>query len=579
MSSFTLHKMTKTKNRKPGTGVIRALLLGDPMKSTKKKKTGSTLRKRAENKLASGSKVKKVPRVDARKLGHELQVHQIELEMQNDELLNANAVVEESRARFSDLYDFAPIGYATLDEKGIVVEANLTLARLMGVERVSLLKKPFQALLFAEDKNAFSTFFQRITSWDAKQTLEVRFAKKDSSYFHAQVEGIGFSDAAGDTQQFLLAILDVTDRKRLEERLFQSEHRFRNLFNSMKEGFVLCEMIYNEAGKPVDFRFIEANPAFALQSGVPIESIPGKLVTEIISEIEPLWIETFGSVVESGQARSINYPIAELEKHYEVHAWRSGPGRFAAVFNDITLRVAAQDLLQHQTDELAVANKELEAFGHSISHDLRNPLHSIIACSELLARDVETGQNSREAIYHITRSAERMSQIITDLLALSRITRQEVHHDDVDLSDIARQFWVELRPSNPGRDIEFLIQPDCVVHADKGLMRNLMENLIRNAWKYTGPIEKAKIEFGAQRSADRIIYFVRDNGVGFDMSKAGKLFQPFCRLHPDKDFKGSGIGLSIVKRIVEKHGGKIWAESEKDKGATFFFNLALPSET
>jgi len=222
---------------------------------------------------------------------------------------------------------------------------------------VSLLKKPFQALLFAEDKNAFSTFFQRITSWDAKQTLEVRFAKKDSSYFHAQVEGIGFSDAAGDTQQFLLAILDVTDRKRLEERLFQSEHRFRNLFNSMKEGFVLCEMIYNEAGKPVDFRFIEANPAFALQSGVPIESIPGKLVTEIISEIEPLWIETFGSVVESGQARSINYPIAELEKHYEVHAWRSGPGRFAAVFNDITLRVAAQDLLQHQTDELAVANK------------------------------------------------------------------------------------------------------------------------------------------------------------------------------------------------------------------------------
>jgi PAS domain S-box-containing protein len=546
------------------------------MKNAKRKQ--SNLRKRAEKKLAANPKRKTVSAINTLKLTHELQVHQIELEMQNDELQSAKMATEDSLIRFSDLYDFSPAGYVTLDETGTVKEANLTFALLIGADRSGLLARPFQSFVFSGDKDLFVTYFKRCIVSPAKTTLEIRIEKKDKSIFNAQIETIGFKNSGTSTQQYLLTVFDISERKRIEERLRQSEWRFRNLFTSMDEGFALCEVIYaGEAGHAIDFRFIEVNPAFSRLTGIPLERVTGRSVKELIPEIEPFWIETFGRIVENGRAERVENPMAALGKHFEVHAWRFESDRFAALFNDITARIEAERLIRIQSDNLAFANKELEAFSYSVSHDLRNPLNSIGACLSVINKDIGAmGNDSKEAIQHIVKTTRRMSDVITDLLALSSITRQDVHRETTNLGDLVEAFSTELKSFYPQRKIEFIIQPDCIADANTGLVRILIENLVRNAWKYTSKTNHAHIEFGKQNEDGKTTFFIKDNGVGFDMADIEIIFKPFKRLHTDKEFRGTGIGLTIVKSIVEVHGGRIWAKGEKDKGATFYFTLGMP---
>jgi signal transduction histidine kinase len=230
-------------------------------------------------------------------------------------------------------------------------------------------------------------------------------------------------------------------------------------------------------------------------------------------------------------------------------------------------------------NDLASANKDLEAFGYSVAHDLRSPLHSIINCRSIIADDEESvlGNDSQKALEYIRKDAKRMTEVISDLLAFSKIQRQHINRTQVNLSDLALNFWTTLASSNPNRVIDFIIKPHVSVHADAGLMQILLENLLRNAWKFTAKKQQSRIEFGTIGEKGKSVYFVRDNGAGFDMALVAKLFEPFTRLHEDKAFRGSGIGLAIVKRIVEKHDGVIWAEAERDKGATFYFTLDIGS--
>jgi light-regulated signal transduction histidine kinase (bacteriophytochrome) len=186
------------------------------------------------------------------------------------------------------------------------------------------------------------------------------------------------------------------------------------------------------------------------------------------------------------------------------------------------------------------------------------------------------GNDSKEAIQHIVKTTRRMSEVITDLLALSSITRQDVHRETTNLGDLVEAFSTELKSFYPQREIEFIIHPDCIADANTGLVRILIENLVRNAWKYTSKTNHARIEFGMQNEDGKTTFFIKDNGVGFDMADIEIIFKPFKRLHTDKEFRGTGIGLTIVKSIVDVHGGKIWAKGEKDKGATFYFTLVMP---
>ncbi len=231
--------------------------------------------------------------------------------------------------------------------------------------------------------------------------------------------------------------------------------------------------------------------------------------------------------------------------------------------------------LERQLTELEEVNRELEAFSFTVSHDLRGPLSRIAGFSKALLEFYvghldETGRRYLERIDH---SAGRMCELVEDLLRFSRITRVEVAQQNVDLSRMARGLAGELASRDTGRNVEFVIADGVEGWADPTLLRSALQNLLENAWKYTGKREAARIEFGVEQGAGGRVYFVRDNGVGFDMTEANRLFNPFQRLHKEADFEGTGIGLATVDRIIRRHGGKIWAQGEVGRGATFFFTL------
>ena len=230
--------------------------------------------------------------------------------------------------------------------------------------------------------------------------------------------------------------------------------------------------------------------------------------------------------------------------------------------------------VQERTAELEASNRELEAFSYSVAHDLRAPLRSIIGFSQILARESASrlDADDMQHLEFINQSTLRMSQLISDLLDLSRVAREEMRRVQVDVSAIARNIAAELRQSEPGRTTEFVIEDGIVADADERLLHMAMWNMLSNAWKFTSRQPNPRIEFGRERREQGAVYFVRDNGVGFDMRHAGNLFHAFQRLHRG-DFDGTGIGLAIVQRIIQRHGGQVWPEAVIDQGATFFFTL------
>ena len=245
-------------------------------------------------------------------------------------------------------------------------------------------------------------------------------------------------------------------------------------------------------------------------------------------------------------------------------------GRLRKAHDELEVRVC------QRTAELEAANRELEAFSYSVSHDLRAPLRSIDGFSRLLLEDYG-GKLDEEGNGHLQRvcaAAQRMGQLIEDMLNLARVTRTELRMSSVDLSHQAQQILEDLAAREPGRKVVFTIAPAVVVKGDGHLLRIVLENLLGNAWKFTAKREAATIEFGVSEQGGEPAYFVRDNGAGFDMATAGKLFGEFQRMHPASEFPGTGIGLAIVRRVILRHGGRVWAEATVDHGATFFFTLA-----
>lgn len=267
-------------------------------------------------------------------------------------------------------------------------------------------------------------------------------------------------------------------------------------------------------------------------------------------------------------------------------SWAEGELTVTAIVRDTTERKRAEEEIRRlnadlerrvtsRTAQLEAANKELEAFSYSVSHDLSAPLRLIDGFSRDLAKDYQDklDERGRKDVKWIRESTAKMARLIDDLLRLSRIGRAETHFRDVDLSTIARSIATDIQRQSPTRHVSFVIQPGVIARADDGLVRIALEHLMENAWKFTSKTAKAQIEFGANENGPERVYFVRDNGAGFDMKYADRLFAPFERLHTEAEFPGTGIGLAIVRRIVNRHNGRVWAQGEIGKGATIFFTL------
>jgi len=241
--------------------------------------------------------------------------------------------------------------------------------------------------------------------------------------------------------------------------------------------------------------------------------------------------------------------------------------------NELELRV------EERTSQLLAANRELESFSYTVAHDLRGPLEIISnICYLMQNQEADSHGNPGDPMLdRLDASVAEMSNIIDDLLNLSRATSAGLHRKQLDLSALACTILEDLATAHPDRNVKTSVQLGCHADADKGLMQIVMQNLLRNAWKFTSQTSQAQIEFGSMQTGSDTVYFVRDNGAGFDQRLATRLFKPFQRLHAESDFSGTGIGLATVQRVISRHDGRIWAEGEVGHGATFYFTLGTPA--
>jgi PAS domain S-box-containing protein len=346
-----------------------------------------------------------------------------------------------------------------------------------------------------------------------------------------------------------------------------------------------------------DYRYQYVNKAYEDWYHVCRREIIGKPVADVIGEKAFQIIRPFMDKALAGEAvtfeallpgrdDSQRYILAKYIPHDDNN---SGSRGFFELANDITERKQAEqelklhrerleELVADRTAQLDVSNKELEAFCYTVSHDLRSPLRSVNGFSHMLMEDYAQSLdgNAMEYLQHIRDSAQRMDRLIDDLLNLARVSRSELKQETVNLTDIAHEVVEELKHGYSGRKMETIIEGDLIVQGDAGLLRVVLENLLDNAWKFTSQTTDSKVEFGSFNKDGKVVYYVRDNGAGFSMDSVGKLFDAFQRLHASNDFPGTGIGLASVQRIIQRHGGEVWAEGEVGTGATFYFTIPNP---
>ena len=780
---------------------------------------------------------------------YELRVHQIELEMQNEELRRAQAELDKTRARYFDLYDLAPVGYCTLSEQNLILEANLTASTLLGVARGALKQQPISRFILKEDQDIYYQYRRRLVDTNKPQTCELRMMNQDGMSFwvhlaattaqgddglpvsrviisditerrkaeealdrvntEAEKErfrmeavmevlptGVAIVDADGTTvrtnreyeriwagprpptrsiedfavfkgwwadtgkplapeewaspramhegksvvgqlleiQRFdgsrafvinsaspvkdadgniigsAVTIHDITDLRKTQEALRESDRLYRAIGEAIDYGVWICDVngrnIYasesflkligltqeqcsdfgwGNALHPDDvvqtmaawkecvqtgnnwdiehrFRGVDEEWHHVLARGVPVKDEQGKITCwaginldinqlkhaeEVLQKNEERlrlalkagkmatwdWHIPTGEVIWNDEHyRRLGYEVGAVKPSYDaltnwVHVddietteaafraimkegfeystefrscwpdgsvhWQWALGEFDrdangqavrsyGVLLDITeeketeLRIQElNDALQEHVITLDAMNKELESYSHSVSHDLRTPLRFVNRIAHLLLHEpgAHLSNEATQQVHMILQATSEMAKLIEDLLVFSQASREPIRKRHMDLQRLFQEVAKELQHVQEGRAVEIVIQDLAPCLGDRTLLKEVVANLLENAFKFTRRCEKAQITIGCTETDDEVVYFVQDNGVGFDMSDSNSLFVPFHRLHKPADFEGTGIGLALVKRVVERHGGRIWALGEIDKGATFYFTL------
>ena len=393
----------------------------------------------------------------------------------------------------------------------------------------------------------------------------------------------------GEIVKFIAVKEDITARVEAVERLRESEARFRQLAEAIQEVFFLVD----PSGAPVHY----VSPAYEQIWGRSCQSMyddPYSWAHAIVAEDRERTLEAMapgGEFVHFDVDYRIALPDGSLRwihaKGFPILDDAGKPFRIAGIAEDITGRRNAEQAVidlnadlerrvVERTAELEAANNELEAFDYSIAHDLRSPLARIRGFGAALLKDNVDKLDAQSVDYlqRMIRSAESMEELVSALLALSMTSRQELVRREVDVSAKVVFAFEALRKAQPERQVELVLAPGLRARADPVLLRAVIENLVGNAWKFTSGRERARIEVGEVPLDGRHAFFVRDNGAGFDATYADKLFAPLQRLHTKGEFPGSGIGLATVRRIILRHGGRIWAEGAVDQGATFYFTLS-----
>lgn len=448
-----------------------------------------------------------------------------------------------------------------------------------------------QELVYPEDLPRLRKALSRCIEKGKDLDIEHRIVwPKDHSIHWLRQIGAVLLDDNGRPYRLLGILTDITGEKNLEQerkRLSGELHHEKDMLDVLME-HTHAHLAYLDR----HFTFLKVNDAYANGCGKTKEELIGKRHFDLFPSAENKRI--FTRVLRTGK------PVSFMDKPFLLgndprHAltywnWTLEPikDHDGTVKGLVISLIDITELKMHQKEiqklnhnliqyaaELKAANAELEAFCYSVSHDLRAPLRSMNGFSQALLEDYtnKLDDEGKDYLTRIHNSTEKMSELIDDLLKLSRLTRSEMHYEEVDLGTIARDIINNLKKTDPSRTVKLKLHERLIVNGDENLLRLALENLLGNAWKFTKTRPTAHIELGKKQQDNETIYYLKDDGAGFDMKYSDKLFIPFQRLHSERQFEGTGIGLGIVKRIVTRHGGRIWAEAEVDKGATFYFTL------
>ena len=359
------------------------------------------------------------------------------------------------------------------------------------------------------------------------------------------------------------------EREKLLTNLSDSEHKFRTLFENLTEGVALHEMIYNENGKAVDYRILDINPSYEKYTGLLHKKAKGLLASVLYGTETPPYFEEFERVARTGESYTFETYFLPLERHFRIGVVSPKQGTFATVFEDITERRQKQKELQDK-------NTELERFTYTVSHDLKSPLITIKGFAGALLHDVVAGRYQRleSDLRRIADAADKMGGLLGNLLELSRIGRIMNPPSDVNLAELTQEVVGLLAGSITEHKVEVVIQPGLpTVYGDQRRLAQVLQNLIENAVKFMGNQPNPRIEIGTRKDLEEQVIYVQDNGIGVDPHYHETVFGLFNKL--DTGTQGTGIGLALVRRIVEIHGGRVWVESQgKGFGTTFCFTLS-----
>lgn len=439
----------------------------------------------------------------------------------------------------------------------------------------------YQAFIDAiaeEDRQSVDQAVEKALQEKSDYAVELRVMLHDGPVRWILCKGHAFYDPQGKPQRMAGIALDITQRKKTEAALLRAKEEWERTFNSVPDLIAILDE---------ECRIVRVNEALAQRVHLEAERCVGLFCYHVLHGLDapPYFCPHGQSMLDKRQH------IAEV---YDPHLAGtflvsttpliSADGKSMGtvhVSRDITERKKAEEEiarlnadLEAHLAELGEMNQELDAFNRMISHDLRQPLNVMsLACQHLELLCSGDNPECRRSVQTLEQSVFRMNGMIETLLSFSRSTHGALSRQDCDMSELVQVILAELNLAEPARRITKVIQQGIKVNADPRLLRTALENLLGNAWKYTGGRERGYIEFGVKEGEAKPVFFIKDNGVGFDMAEADKLFVPFLRLAGADGFKGSGIGLATVEKIIKRHGGRIWAEGEPDRGAVFYFTL------
>lgn len=501
-------------------------------------------------------------------------------------MLQTYAINRYQKASLSAIFRAMEDGIVVTGKNKRILEINACVERILGVPRQALLDKDLMDVISIlgqrlEDPEGTKNFIEKSLG-ESDQIIEDDIGFREP-VMQLNIKSSPIIGRFGTISSYVMVLKDITKRKEMElelkrykedleslvdvrtQELRKSEEKYKALVNHAQIGIGIHQ----------NFRFVFANEQLKILLGFNEEEITGLAIEKVLHPDEKKLILKRALERYNGLNPVETYDLRMIRKDGSIM-----PALISNAVIDYQGKKATLITIVDTTDsklrkELELANHELEMFAYSVSHDLRAPLRSIDGFSQALLEDYQTqlDEEGKDYLVRIRTASQRMAELINSILQLSRLSRCEMKREEIDLSALARDIAADLKASRPERKVEFIVGERITAIGDIILLRTVLENLLGNAWKFTQKIAEARIEFGVINKEHKVIYFVRDNGAGFDMKYEDRLFYPFHRLHSESEFEGTGIGLASVQRIIRRHGGNIWTESAVDQGATFYFTL------